>query len=42
MKTTLKMPLNNFFQGELCLWSNTDAIYIEQNSKQSTTETPTI
>ena len=37
------MPWNNFFSvGIMCLWSNTDAKYIEENSKQSTTETATI
>ena len=43
MKPTLKkMPINNVFSRRItCLWSNTDAKYIEQNSKQSTTETTT-
>ena len=48
IKTTLKkMKLDNLFfrvggGGSIRLWSNTDAKYIEQNSKESTMETITI
>ena len=44
MKTTLKeIPVNNFFSRWIIrLWSNTNVKYIEQNSKQSTTETAII
>ena len=44
VKTSLKeMIINNLFSRRIiCLWSNTDAKFIEQNTKQSTTETETI